>query len=77
MPYVDYWSNLYYLNETFMEQIRMRADQCNYTSYLDQYLRFPPPPGPFPVLPDPFATDNSTCDMFDTVLAAALLVNPW
>lgn len=76
LPFVEYWSNLFYLNETFMEALRERNDQCNYTSYFDQYLTFPPPPGPFPVLPDPYASENYTCDMFDTVLEAALLINP-
>ena len=65
-----------YLNETFLAQIHERADQCNYTSYFEKYLQFPPPPGPFPVLPDPFASDNYTCDMFDTVYEALLEVNP-
>lgn len=76
LPMVEYWSNLFYLNDTFMDEIRTRNDQCNYTSYMEQYYKFPPPPGPFPVLPDPFATDAATCDMFDTVLEAAILVNP-
>lgn len=76
LPFVEYWQNLYYLNDTFMDQIRERADTCNYTSYFDTYLTFPPPAGPFPVLPDPYASENYTCDMFDTVLEATLLVNP-
>ena len=76
VPFVEYWSNLFYFNETFMNQIRERADQCNYTSYMDQYYTFPPPPGPFPVLPDPYLDENYTCDMFDTVLEAAILINP-
>ncbi|KAL8690469.1 MAG: hypothetical protein Q9218_004092 [Villophora microphyllina] len=58
------------------EAIHERANQCNFTSYFNTYLTFPPPPGPFPVLPDPFATENYTCDLLDDVYAAALLVNP-
>ena len=64
------------MNDTFLKQIHDRADQCGYTEYLEKYLTFPPPQGSFPVLPDPFSTDNYTCDMFDTVLEAELLVNP-
>jgi len=75
-PFVEYWANLFDLNSTFMATLRDRADQCGYTAYLEKYLTFPPPPAPFPVLPDPFASPNSTCDIFDDVYGAALEVNP-
>ncbi|KAF2840835.1 serine carboxypeptidase [Patellaria atrata CBS 101060] len=76
VPYVDYFQNIFYLNDSFMEAIHARNDECNYTDYLNTYLTFPPPEGPFPVLPDPFASENYTCDMFDSVYEAELLVNP-
>ncbi|KAH0286745.1 serine carboxypeptidase [Aureobasidium namibiae CBS 147.97] len=76
VPFVDYWENLIYLNETFLQQIHDRADQCNYTSYLEKYLTFPPPQEKFPILPDPYSSDTYACDMFDTVYEAILLVNP-
>jgi carboxypeptidase D len=76
LPYVEFWQNLLYLNQTFMDQIRERQQQCNYSSYWDKYFQFPPPQEPFPVLPDPYQTDAATCDMFDTVYAAILEVNP-
>ena len=76
VPYVDYWNNLVYLNETFLDQINDRADQCGYTSYLEKYLTFPPPQEPFPVLPDPYASSTYRCDVFDTVYNALLEVNP-
>ncbi|KAL8716944.1 MAG: hypothetical protein Q9225_005770 [Loekoesia sp. 1 TL-2023] len=76
VPYVDYWANVFSLNASFTQAIHDRADQCNYTSYFDTFLTFPPPPGPFPVLPDPFASDPPTCDLFDDVYYAALAVNP-
>ncbi|KAF2184156.1 alpha/beta-hydrolase [Zopfia rhizophila CBS 207.26] len=76
LPYVEYWNNLMYLNETFMQQMRERQAECNYTSYWDTYFKFPPPPGPFPVLPDPFYQENYTCDMFDNFYSALLEVNP-
>lgn len=76
VPFVEYWSNLFYFNETFMNQLRTRNEQCNYTSYMEKYYTFPPPPGPFPVLPDPYDDENYACDMFDTVLEAAILMNP-
>ncbi|KAL9126843.1 MAG: hypothetical protein Q9217_004170 [Psora testacea] len=72
----DYWSKLFYLNETFTAAIHQLADQCGYTDYLSKYFTFPPPEGSFPVLPDPFATNDSTCDIFDAVYNAVLLTNP-
>jgi len=76
LPYVEYWQNILYLNDSFMETMRARNDYCNYTSYLETYLTFPPPPGPFPVLPDPYATDSYTCDVFGDFVSAILKVNP-
>ncbi|KAI4175277.1 MAG: hypothetical protein LQ343_001813 [Gyalolechia ehrenbergii] len=76
VPYVDYWSNVFNLNASFTSAIHAKADQCNYTTYFNTYLTFPPPPAPFPVLPDPFATDAYTCDLFDDVYSAALAINP-
>ncbi|GAB7350706.1 hypothetical protein MBLNU459_g1263t1 [Dothideomycetes sp. NU459] len=76
VPYVEYWSNIFYLNDTFMDAIRAKADSCNYTSYLETYLAFPPPAGPFPVLPDPYASETYECDLFDDVYSAVLEVNP-
>jgi carboxypeptidase D len=76
MPYVDYWANLFYLNQTFLDTMHAWADHCGYSAYQEKYLTFPPPPGPFPVLPDPFSTDDYTCDVFDDVYSAVLEVNP-
>jgi len=74
--FVEYWANLFDLNSTFMAILRDRADQCGYTAYLEKYLIFPPPPAPFPVLPDPFASPNHTCDILDDIHSAALEVSP-
>lgn len=76
VDYVDYWNNLMFLNQTFLGQIHERNDQCGYTQYVEKYLQFPPPQGPFEVLPDPYASPVYRCDMFDTVYYALLEVNP-
>ncbi|KAI4090925.1 MAG: hypothetical protein LQ344_004453 [Seirophora lacunosa] len=76
VPYVDYWANVFSLNASFTKAIHDKADECNYTTYYNTYLTFPPPPGPFPVLPDPLASENHTCDLFSNVYAAAVAVNP-
>lgn len=75
--YVDFWSNLFFLNETFTKDIKDRAEKCNYTSYLETYLTFPPPQESFPTLPDPYLDESAAaCDLWDDVYAAALEVNP-
>lgn len=62
VAYADYWQKLMYLNETFMNTMREEAAACGYTTYLEKYLTFPPP-GPLPLLSDPFASPNYTCDV--------------
>lgn len=76
VPYIDYWEELIYLNDSFLERIHNRADQCNYTSYVDTYLKFPPPQEAQPVLPDPYESPTFECDMFDTAYIGILEVNP-
>ena len=74
--YVDYWTDLLYLNQTFLDTMHALSDSCNFTSYMDTYFQFPPPEGKFPVLPDPYEDPDYTCDIFDLVYSAELLVNP-
>ncbi|KAL8778094.1 MAG: hypothetical protein Q9213_007569 [Squamulea squamosa] len=76
VPYVDYWASVFALNASFTATIHQRAEKCNYTTYYNTYLNFPPPPTPFPVLPNPFAFEERNCDLFDEVRYAALAVNP-
>ncbi|KAL1641109.1 hypothetical protein SLS58_006383 [Diplodia intermedia] len=75
--YVDFWSNVFFLNDSFTKDLQARSDACNYTSYLEKYLTFPPPQEPFPLLPDPYSDEAvASCDLWDYVYAAALEVNP-
>ncbi|KAH7305272.1 serine carboxypeptidase [Stachybotrys elegans] len=76
LPFVEFWQNLMYLNQTFLTDVRELQAACNYSAYLDKYFTFPPPQGPFPVLPDPYDTDDYACDLFDIFYAAILEVNP-
>lgn len=75
LPFVEYWNNLFYLNDTFMEALRENNDRCNFTSYYEKYYKFPPVPGPMPVLPDPYNTDDG-CYQFDIILEAVMEINP-
>ncbi|KAF2803373.1 alpha/beta-hydrolase [Mytilinidion resinicola] len=76
LAFVEYWNNLFYLNETFLDEMRAHNEFCNYTQYQEKYLTFPPPQEPFPVLPDPYASEDYTCDQFDNFYSAIIAVNP-
>ncbi|EMD66855.1 hypothetical protein GGP41_008244 [Bipolaris sorokiniana] len=77
-PYVEFWQNVFYLNQTFLERARKRDQECGYTQYYEKYFKFPPPKGPFPTLPDPYNStgDVPICDQFDNYAQAIAAVNP-
>ena len=76
LAFVEQWRNVLGLNETFMKDIRERAERCGYSSFLQKYLEFPPKG----VLPSPpRATERlngGDCDVWGSVIDAAMLVNP-
>lgn len=76
-PFVEYWQKLFNLNQTYLNALRWTHEYCNFSTYLDTYATFPPP-GPFPVLPDPYAdpSGNYTCDIWDYAYLAATEANP-
>ncbi|KAF2477049.1 carboxypeptidase cpdS precursor [Lindgomyces ingoldianus] len=73
VPFVDQWEGLFNLNETFMEDIHTRADECGYTDYVETYLTFPPP-GPLPVPANNSHTPG--CGLWNDITNAVLLTNP-
>jgi carboxypeptidase D len=72
VPFVEYWGPLLNLNATFMSNIQERAAKCNYTSYMEKYMVFPPK-GPLPTPPDE-SVDG--CDIWDDIFTAATWANP-
>jgi len=76
LPYVEYWNNLLYLNDSFLDRARQRQKECGYTDYFEKYFTFPAPKETAPILPDPYESENGTCAMFDNLYAAILQVNP-
>jgi carboxypeptidase D len=76
LPFVEYWQNMLFLNETFMDEIRKHQKDCGYEDYYNKYFTFPATQAPMPVLPDPFSSENATCDQFDNFYYAILQVNP-
>ncbi|EOA81223.1 hypothetical protein ACJQWK_06798 [Exserohilum turcicum] len=76
LPFVQHYQNIFGLNDTFMAAITKKNRECGYAQYLDKYFRFPPPKGPFPVLPDPYAGKVPVCDMIDDFGIALSEINP-
>ena len=75
LPYVRFWEKLLFFNNTFMAEMEKLNKDCGYTDYYDKYFRFPPPPGPFPELTNPYSTPNYTCDIFDPLIDAQSFIN--
>ncbi|KAF2211719.1 hypothetical protein CERZMDRAFT_42821 [Cercospora zeae-maydis SCOH1-5] len=74
VPFVDHWSGLFNLNESYMENLHERHESCGFQKFIDEAYVFPPK-GPLPTPPDADDSD-SNCDLYDAVMDAALLVNP-
>ena len=76
-PFVDYWSNILYLNNTFTNYLDQLQNDCGYQAYLDKYFNFPPPNEQFPILPNAESvTGNSTCDVIGITMDAIAEINP-
>ncbi|KZF19080.1 alpha/beta-hydrolase [Xylona heveae TC161] len=73
VAFVDNWPGLFSLNSTFMDDIHDRADACGYTSFLNEYLVYPPK-GPLPSPPN--NTVTASCDLWDDIYYAASEINP-
>ncbi|KAI9833597.1 MAG: hypothetical protein M1819_003550 [Sarea resinae] len=72
VPFVDYWTGLFALNDTFLADIHNRADKCGYTDFMNEHLIFPPK-GP---LPDPPDASAPGCDLWDDIFAAVTAIQP-
>ena len=74
VPFVEYWDPLFSLNETFMDDLRQRADDCGYTGFIETAMTFPPT-GPLPTPPNAEGNKDK-CNLWTDVYLAAPLVNP-
>ncbi|KAH0547545.1 hypothetical protein FGG08_000270 [Glutinoglossum americanum] len=72
VAFLDYWAPLFGLDSSFMADIHFRANRCGYTSYLKDFLVFPPL-GTLPFPPDP---RTPGCDVFGDIFTAATVANP-
>ena len=72
--FANYWDKILSLNGSFKTEMNQHAEDCQYTSYIDTYLQFPPLQIAFPRLdyPDTY----SHCDFLLPIHDAAAAVNP-
>jgi carboxypeptidase D len=64
-----------FISQSFLAQLDQIADKCNYNSFLEKYLTYPPPPAPFS-LPGKSAEADPGCDVYTQIIEAVLLLNP-
>lgn len=72
VAFTESWRSLMPLNETFIEEIRTRGQDCGHTSFLKNHLHYPPR-GP---LPPPPPDSSGRCALWNLVKDAATLLNP-
>ncbi|MCJ1471478.1 hypothetical protein MMC13_000117 [Lambiella insularis] len=70
MAYVDYWSNVYSFNASYMDHLHTKDTRCGYTAFLEENLVYPPK-GKLPSPPG-----HPDCDIWDDVYNAATLIQP-
>ena len=58
-----------------MAELDEKALTCNYTGYVDKFVKFPPEVKSFP-LPGRSTEADRGCDLWDLIFDAAVVINP-
>ncbi|KAF8505431.1 Alpha/Beta hydrolase protein [Russula emetica] len=74
VSFVHKYEHVFAFNQTFLAHLDSVAARCNYSNYMEKYLRYPPE-GPLP-LPGALPNGDPDCDIWDEILTAAQLLNP-
>ncbi|OJA09847.1 hypothetical protein AZE42_07996, partial [Rhizopogon vesiculosus] len=74
LDFVKKHAGLFSFNQTYMNYLEKTAAQCNYTGYVDKYVKYPPT-GLLP-LPGDSVDPSGSCDMWDDINHNALIINP-
>lgn len=74
LPYAEFFSSAFNLNETFLADIRQRDSDCGYAAFRDKYLVFPPAPGGSYPMPPNGSADG--CSIWSNIFDAVSLINP-
>lgn len=69
---LNYFSNIFNLNETFMADVNNRSEACGYNAFMERALTFPPN-GTIPTAPN---SSLPGCDVWDDIITAAIYINP-
>lgn len=79
MAFVDYYSSIMPLNETFRAEMQQRAQNCGYNDYMEQYLVLPPTTLQPAILPaeNPDGTVKAGCDVSGPIGSAMTAFNPY
>ncbi|KAJ4415284.1 hypothetical protein N0V82_007446 [Gnomoniopsis sp. IMI 355080] len=76
LPFVEAWSNLFALNDTFLADIRARDASCGYADFREKYLQYPPTAF-LPSYEDLPGINNESCyGIYNDVFNAVSLINP-
>lgn len=77
-PFVDHWNRVLVFNQSFVDDIRSKAQKCGYTDYMTKYLVFPPAGVQPAILPSeqPDGSATTECDLWSAVVSAASDLNP-
>lgn len=76
LPFVEAWSGLFMLNDTFLADIRERDEACGYAAFREKYLSFPPT-AQLPAYEDLPSINNYSCaNIYNDVFDAVSLTNP-
>ncbi|KAH8671597.1 Alpha/Beta hydrolase protein [Xylariales sp. PMI_506] len=71
VPFVDYHTNLFPFQDSFVTKIHGLHESCGYADYMAKYLKYPPP-GPQPAL-----KTSAACEaLYNEVYNQAFTVNP-
>jgi carboxypeptidase D len=73
VPFLHQYNNVLNLNDSYLQYLTTRADECGYTEFYNKHMTFPPS-GPMPPSPDPDNLDG--CYLWEEAYLALIYVNP-
>ncbi|KIJ33176.1 hypothetical protein M422DRAFT_183566 [Sphaerobolus stellatus SS14] len=74
LNFVNKYQNVFSFNSSFMKTLQATSDNCGYTNYMQNFVTYPPK-GLLP-LPGNTTRIKNSCDIWDMIFEAALLINP-
>ncbi|KAF8577181.1 alpha/beta-hydrolase [Ramaria rubella] len=72
--FVNKYEHVFAFNQSFMNELQVTAERCNYADYFEKHVTYPPT-GLLP-LPGKSTEADPGCDVWDAIFNAALIINP-